>query len=199
MRKFSLFPTHHCIGKWTVHASQIDACCKWPTSSVICWHLRTGVIVSLSDWWLVSFPSVSVLSERTRRCLTRVNPHENKIQGNAVGQSAARSLTVVVKLLKDKDALILISIKEKSKMQLAVQWLVMKHELTGKLLPSLYPGSTLSSKSSSCPGFCTHEPRFWLEPLEWGEFGWGQSGSVCSLCLHCQKYFMVAWAKLDSP
>ena len=72
-------------------------------------------------------------------------------------------------------------------------------DLTGEILPfpHLTPLScTLSARFISLLGYCTREPRFWLESSEWGEFGWGHRGSVCSLC--CQKCFMVAWTKLDS-
>lgn len=90
--------------KLTDYAPQIDTTCfKWPTLSVICWHPRTGVslspCLSLSDWCLVSLPSVSAPSE-----------------------SLVLSAVAILR-------------KWKRVICKPVQWLVMKHELTGKLLP----------------------------------------------------------------
>lgn len=58
---------HRCLGKLTAHRFQIDTTFyKWPTLSVIRWHPRTGVSLPVappSDWWLISVPSVSDLSQ----------------------------------------------------------------------------------------------------------------------------------------
>lgn len=154
-KKSSLIHAHRCIRELTVHRLQIDTtCCKM--TYAVC-HLLASKdrceppCLSLSDWWLVSLPSVSTMSQllvpaiAILRKWQRVTCHETW----------------------------------------ADRW---TPSLTLPSATPLYPPGSHSSLGLApvCP-----------EPLEWGEFGGYHSGSVGSLRCCCQKYFTVAWAKLD--
>jgi len=67
-----------------VHAPQIASThCKWPTPSIICWHPKTGVCVSLSEWLMASFSPICfcpVIVTCSPCCshVARVSPEESR-------------------------------------------------------------------------------------------------------------------------
>lgn len=175
----------------------IWTCCKWPTLSVVYGHPRTGVGVPVSppEWLMVGFHPICfclVKATCSFHCshLTWVNTDENEY---------TRECSEPISSHKPH--------RHRNIPQVFVQHIgsylnrtrARYHDLSRTLLTHTQYSTPLYRvcQVHFPPCACTLEPRSWLEPSEWGKFGQGHCVSVCRLCLCCQKYFMVAWAKLD--